>query len=365
MNSSLKYRLKKGLEKTKYGKNVLRLIRTSSKITYPLRNKLRHLLGKVDMLYLDVTHACNLKCISCPTSAGVKKGNELNLEEQKLVILQAKKMGAKHVALCGSGEPLLYEDIYTLIDFIRSNNMTVTIFTNGTCLTRRSADFLITRSVEVFFKLWSFDPFIVDRMTGTEQAYKWVDFSYKYNGTVKSLKIPSGLKFLLHIAEEHNRKDLVGIEVLITRMNYSSIKDVVRFCKEAKLGLWLETILFHGRVIDYLRDVALKPKAYRFLYHELVEIMGKRYFDRDRRQICPTERNPVVFVNGDVGFCSSRKANIGNVRQKPLRTLFLQAQRLKRKEDYLIDKKKVKSSYFRACRARQYYHIRYGIPCNY
>ena len=67
---------------------------------------------KTSFLYLEVTHHCNLKCVACYTGARLEKKDALNLAEQKSTIRQAKEMGVKTVSLSGSGEPLLYKNLF-------------------------------------------------------------------------------------------------------------------------------------------------------------------------------------------------------------------------------------------------------------
>ena len=333
-----------------------------------LSTRLKRLLGaksKVRLLYLEVTHRCNLKCIGCYTQAGEEKHNSLSLEEQKSVVKQAKEMGARSVSISGSGEPLLYKDLFALIDYIRQLGMVVVIFTNGTVLDKQTADFLISRKVVVYFKLYSLDPVVFDRMTGTKGIYKWVDYIYKYNDEPKRLKIPSGLKHLLDVTQTEESRNLVRIETLITRINYHTLPEVARFSKELNLGFYMETPVFKGRAIENYNDIAPSSTEYQNLYYNLIEILGEEYFQEHRNHPCPVERNPVVWTNGEVGFCSSRGACVGNVRDAPLNVLFLKAKRLKRKEDCLIAKHKRTSRYFRTCPARQYYEIKNRIPCNY
>jgi MoaA/NifB/PqqE/SkfB family radical SAM enzyme len=358
MTGLLKTKIKKFLQKSPLGRVTFKLLRL-------LWHPLRRLFGRIDLLYLDVTHACNLRCITCPTDAGVPKQGELTLEEKKSIIMQAKKMGAKTVPLCGSGEPLLYKDILPLVDYITGLDMATVIFTNGTHVTPETAEFLITRNVEVCFKLWSFETAVIDRMVGVENAYEWTDFSYTYNGISRSVRIPCGLKYLLDSAEKHNRRYLVNIEVLITKINYTSVIEVVRFCKEMHLGLWLETILLSGRAVENYDEIALDGAQYQALYCQLLKIVGTKYLQQCRRKGCVVEKNPVVSDDGEMGFCSARTASIGNVRDLPLKVLFSRARRLKCKQDRLIPKRKLKSRYFRTCTARQFHHTRLKIPIEY
>jgi len=358
MTGLLKTRIKRFLQKSPLGRVTLRLLRL-------LWRPLRRLFGRIDLLYLDVTHACNLRCITCLTDAGAPKQGELTLEEKKSVITQAKKMGAGAVPLCGSGEPLLYKDICPLIDYITKLDMATVIFTNGICITPETAEFLITRNVEVFFKLWSFETAVIDRMVGVENAYEWADFSYTHNGTSRSVRIPCGLKYLLDSAQKHNRRNLVKIELLITKINYTSVAEVVRFCEEMHLGLWLETILLSGRAVENYDDITLDSARYHALYCQLLKIVGAKYLQRCRRKGCVVEKNPVVSADGEIGFCSGRTASVGNVRDLPLKELFSRARKLKCKQDRLIPKRRLKSQYFRTCTARQFHHTRLKIPIKY
>ncbi len=365
MFNLLKSKIKKYLGRNKIGKSILRLMRISQKPIRLVWTRCRRLLGKVDLLYLELTHLCNLRCVGCFTGAGLKKSDELTLEEKRSVIRQAKKMGARLVYLNGSGETLLYKDIFALIDYIRELDMDVTVTTNGTPLNKKMADFLLSRKVHVYFKLWSLDPEIFDQMVGVKNAYRWVDHSYKHDGTLKTLRIPSGLKYLLDFRSKHEGETLVTIMMLITKANYSTLPEVVRFCKETGLPFNIEPPNFPDSAIEYYDDIAPSGEMYRNLYSELVQIMGEGYFRRHRKKPCHVERNPVVWTNGDVRFCASHDACVGNVRTEPLHLLYSKIKRLRRREKRLIARRKVNSHFFRTCTARQYYQLKHGIPCNY
>src|SRR3989338_919517 len=76
-------------------------------------------------LRIHVTEKCNLKCVYCLSDAPFMsehstKGDKLTLAEIKTNIIEAKKLGIKVVSITGSGEPLLYEHLEELIEFIKS-----------------------------------------------------------------------------------------------------------------------------------------------------------------------------------------------------------------------------------------------------
>jgi MoaA/NifB/PqqE/SkfB family radical SAM enzyme len=320
---------------------------------------------KVRMLYLEVTHRCNARCITCYTKAGREKPDVLTFEEKEAVVSQARALGAKVVSLSGSGEPLLYERLFDLIDFIRDLGMQVVLFTNGTVLDEQTAERLIARGVITYVKLYSLDPEVFDRMMGRTGVYAWMPHAYTCDGAARQVRIPAGLKHMLDAQTRAGVKDLVRTETLITRLNMPTLGEVARFCKELDLMLHLETLVFTGWALENREQIALDRNAYQTLYQELVAILGENYFHEHRAHPCPVERNPVVWTNGDVGLCSSRPAAVGNVRDASLESLFLKARRIKRKEDRRVGAHSSFGRYFRTCPARQYFEKRHQLPCDY
>ncbi len=319
---------------------------------------------RVRMLYLEVTHRCNARCITCYTKAGKEKPDVLTFEEKKSVVSQAKALGAKAVSLSGSGEPLLYEHLFDLIGYIRDLSMQVVIFTNGTVLDERAAERLIDRGVITYFKLYSLDPGVFDRMMGRTDAYAWASHTYTHNGVTRQVRIPTGLKYLLDAQTRAGAKGLVRVETLTTKLNAGTLGEVARFCKELDLALHLETPVFTGRALENRAEIALDKDGYEMLYHEMAAILGEEYFRELRAHPCPVERNPVVWTNGDIGFCSSRPARIGNVRDASLKSLFIKARKAKRREDRRVACSE-SGRYFRTCPARQYFESKHQVPCDY
>jgi MoaA/NifB/PqqE/SkfB family radical SAM enzyme len=321
--------------------------------------------ARAKFLYLEVTHRCNLACIACYTGAGREKDNVLTFEEQKSVVRQAQKMGVRTVSLSGSGEPLLCKHLFELIDYIRQLGMSVIIFTNGTLIDPPVAASLVARKVLTYFKLYSFDPDVFDRMVGRQNAYQWVDYQYTYNGADRIQKIPSGLKALLDAQRQAGRSGLVKVETLITKLNIHTLPDAAEFCKAAGIGFFLETPVFKGKAIENYEQIAVNASEYETLHQQLVSILGQEYFTAAMKSSCSVEQNPVVWTDGSIGLCSSRQADIGNVRDEPLRTLFLKAGKLKQKEDDIIARQGKNSRYFRTCPSRQCCQIKHNLPCDY
>jgi len=304
-----------------------------------LRGGLSRLRGRrlrASRLYLEVTHRCNLRCIACYTTAGAEKPDAL------------------------------YGDLFPLVDYILNLGMRVVMFTNGTVVDAEVARSLIARDVVVYFQLPSLRPEVLDRVTGRKGTHVWVDYPCRSGQAGSTARIPAGLKHLLDEQAAQGKDGLVRLETLITRVNHESIPDVARFAGALSLGLHLETPVFKGRAIDNYREIALGVSEYRRLYEALREILGREFMEAHRTHRCVVERNPVVWTNGDVAFCSSRGGGrVGNVRDAPLRELFARARRLKRREDRRLAGRCRQGRYFHTCTSRRYHEARHGLPCEY
>jgi MoaA/NifB/PqqE/SkfB family radical SAM enzyme len=321
--------------------------------------------ARAKFLYLEVTHRCNLGCIACYTGAGREKDNVLAFEEQKSVVRQAKKMGVKTVSLSGSGEPFLCKHLFALIDYIRELGMSVIVFTNGTLIDQITATALVARKVLTYFKLYSLDPDVFDRMVGRQNAYQWVDYQYRADNLNRTQKIPSGLKALLDAQREAGLSNLIKVETLITKTNIHTLAGVAEFCKASDIGFFLETPVFKGKAIQNYEQIAVNASEYKTLYQQLAAILGQDYLTAAHSSLCSVEQNPVVWTDGSIGLCSSRQADIGNVRNESLRVLFLKAKKLKQKEDCLIARQARNNHYFRTCPSRQCCEIKHNLPCDY
>lgn len=320
---------------------------------------------KAKFLYLEITHRCNLACVACYTGAGREKDDVLTLEEQKSVIRQGRAMGVRSVSLSGSGEPLMCRHLFDLLDYVGELGMSAVIFTNGTLIDEATAGQLMSRNVFTFFKLYSLDPDVFDGMVGRRNAYEWTEHRYKVQGEERVQMVPSGLKALLEAQRSVGRSDLVKVETLVTKMNIVGVSAIARFCRDCDIGFFMETPVFKGRAIENYERVAVSAEDYAKLYGELAAIFGEDYMLDLKNACCLVERNPVVWTDGRIGFCSSRAADVGNVRDEPLKGLFLKARRMKHKEDRMIKKRAAEGRYFRTCPSRQLCEIRHGLPCDY
>ena len=117
---------------------------------------------------IEVTLACNFRCPYCYMGF---ESHQPALSDQVLrdSIRQAKELGARRIILLG-GEPMLHPKIQELIQYIRSLDLEIELFTNGVLMTEEMAQFMFDHDVAVVLKLNTLDPELQNRLTGCERA---------------------------------------------------------------------------------------------------------------------------------------------------------------------------------------------------
>lgn len=96
---------------------------------YYIMNNSKLLINPI-MTVWEVTLKCNLKCLHCGSSAGVKNSNELTTKESLKVCKELSEIGFKGISLMG-GELFLREDWEVISKEIKDRGMTLSIITNG------------------------------------------------------------------------------------------------------------------------------------------------------------------------------------------------------------------------------------------
>lgn len=89
-------------------------------------------------VFFEITHRCNLRCRHCYVVPELGR-RELTTSEVKSIFDQLVDAGCLHVTLTG-GEPLVREDIFSLIDYARRIGLFIHLFTNATLITPPIAD---------------------------------------------------------------------------------------------------------------------------------------------------------------------------------------------------------------------------------
>ena len=93
----------------------------------PFPDKQKTIPSSIKILAFNITEKCNLKCPHCFAE---DNRHEMNTEECKEILRQAKKSNCVRVILCGK-EPLMRKDIFEILNYIKELGMDIELMTNG------------------------------------------------------------------------------------------------------------------------------------------------------------------------------------------------------------------------------------------
>jgi len=81
----------------------------------------------------ELTYACNLQCVHCLSSSGVRDPRELSTAEAEEIIDEMARMQIFYVNI-GGGEPTIRPDFWHLVDYAVAHDVGVKFSTNGSKL---------------------------------------------------------------------------------------------------------------------------------------------------------------------------------------------------------------------------------------
>jgi len=166
------------------------------------------------ILLLFVTDRCNLQCSMCGVykrRAELSDQDELSTDECKDIIDATARLGTMIISFAG-GEPLLRPDIYELIRYSRTRGLAVHLCTNGTTIDAKTASRLQDAGIgTISVSVESSTPEIHERLRGPGS----------FEAAIRGIRM----------LNEHAPGVRIGINVLISALNYENITDMVPFAE--------------------------------------------------------------------------------------------------------------------------------------
>ncbi|WP_129596108.1 radical SAM/SPASM domain-containing protein [Anaerophilus nitritogenes] len=222
--------------------------------TYTGTNK-----GAGPVVAWNITKRCNYSCKHCYSGSNNQKGeNELSLDEIKNIVDQLKEANTPVILLSG-GEPMIREDIFSIIEYIRNKKIHVSLSTNGSLIDSKTAFSLKKLGIGYVGISMDGKKDTNDLFRGTKGAF---ENSIKAIENCKRAGQKVGLRFTL---QKSNYKE---VEDILRIMEYM---DIQRICfyhlvpsgrgKEIK-----DQILSHKQtkeVVDIIYEYAKKVKGKR------------------------------------------------------------------------------------------------------
>jgi SynChlorMet cassette radical SAM/SPASM protein ScmF len=233
--------------------------------TYPL-----------NQIYFYLTEGCNLRCRHCWIAPKYQsEGNSyaaLDLDLFKSIIEQAKSLGLSGVKLTG-GEPLLHPQIIQILEYIQTQDLRLTVETNGLLCTPELACKMAACS----------DPFVSVSLDGADSpTHEWVrGVEGCFDETIDGIRnlVSAGLKpQVIMTIMRHNKEHMEPVVQIAENLGADSVKfnivqpsargeklhnsgEALSIEELVELGRWVETTLATSTPLRlyYSHPMAFKP----------------------------------------------------------------------------------------------------------
>lgn len=278
-----------------------------------LTKKVENMFSFFDIVYLELTRACNLKCIHCLNNSGIKQKDELTKEDLLKLIKNFSSHGVQEIRFTG-GEPLLFNGIYDLIRFATEEGICTSLGTNGTLVTKEVAKKLKESGLKK----------VVVSIDGNKKTHD------KIRGKKNYQKAMHGLKYL--------QKNGINVRVNSVIMK-SNMEDVINLAKKMsrkKITIFIRRFISSGRG-KHLENNMLNKKDYDYVRNKLQKELTKKtyvnghYLRNDEgvnsriklpfeiRGCKAGQRAITILPNGDVNLCGFLAAQdfpkVGNIKE--------------------------------------------------
>lgn len=259
---------------------------------------------EINFAWLELTNACNLKCIHCYGEFGYNDNlNTMKEEDWIKVIDQLYDLGCRNIQLIG-GEPMCFRGYKNIVEYLRIKEFRkITIFTNATLISEHDVKFLKENNVRIRFSLYGYNKQIHENITHVKGSF---------NATINAIK-------------ELSRNGVnTSVAVVIMRENEKYINRIKEFIEnELK-------IKYNG--YDVIRPSCVNANREHQIKN--IDLLSKRYYTSPRFYITKKQfinnhfYNPclnkkiAITSSGDVIPCIfSRNCVAGNVKNKKLKDL--------------------------------------------
>lgn len=234
--------------------------------------------AKLKEVIISITNRCSLKCRMCDIPDN--KTKELTTSQWKNIIQEASLTGARTIVFSG-GEPLLREDIFELISFVKNSGMNACLTSNGVLLDEKAACELYQAGVDV----------VNISLEGPEEIHDYL----RGEGTYK--KAVSALDNLRKYKVEST------IAAMVSRYNYRHLAYIMESAKKYGAG----TVRFQPFSSIFIGDKSKEKDFFidKKYIKEAREALGKAIKLGDKYNI---STNPVGYLKMIPYYLSGRKA---------------------------------------------------------
>ncbi|MEW6104331.1 MAG: radical SAM protein [bacterium] len=263
---------------------------------------------------LELTNACNLKCIQCYNNSAKKLPDELTISEWVDII---KKLGKMRIFECviSGGEPLLLgEGLFTIMEALSEYDILILFITNGWLLDRDIFKRLKNYSYQqIQISIDGSTPEIHDEIRGIKGSWERAVYAAK-------MVADSGIP-------------LVIAHTLMNK-NFYELPQMIDLAAEiGAIEFITEEAVFTGRAALIYKDLKLKEEQ-RKEFYEIIESKSREYINcmAVRLSIDPAlslrimrlepNKGYIIRPSGNVRLDCTAPFKLGNIRKNSLEEIW-------------------------------------------
>ena len=170
-------------------------------------------LGFPELVSVEPTNMCNLKCPLCPTGSGKMRRRQgyLTLENFKKVVDEVGDY-IYYMTLSNFGEPFLNEDLIAMIRYAKSKRIVVSLLTNANLIDESNASDIVGSGL---------DNMIISLDGATQSSYE----KYKVGGDLS--RAINAVKLIIEKRDERKSKTpFLQIQFIVMRHNEDEIEEI-------------------------------------------------------------------------------------------------------------------------------------------
>jgi len=269
-------------------KNILKLIRAVA-----FRNKPIY-------VHFGITSRCNLKCRMCNIS--LREGKELSLKEIGKAFDFLKKLGVFYVSI-GGGEPLLREDLASVINLLGQKGFMVRLLTNGVLAKKNDIKNFVSAGLrEVSVSLDTLNPKLQEYICNQKGVWESI---------IESINLFAELL--------PKKRNLLLINTTVSPLNIEELPELSRFAREKGCYIsfipiednGLDEFTFkqrHHQAIDKSYDCLIKIKEIKgnHIFNSALFLEKSRHYLKSKQRNWQCDAGKLYFsINpqGELSIC--------------------------------------------------------------
>lgn len=265
---------------------------------------------ELNFVWLELTEACNLKCVHCydGDEHKINASENLTFKQWKNILKQLKEVNCKKVEFIG-GEPTVYPHFFELLQYSVSIGLSVEIYTNLQLFTNDLVTFISKNKIKVHFSIYGSKADVHDSVTGKPGSFD---------------------KTIFWLQELIKNEVVVIPAITIMRKNQEDYENILNLLKSLNVDLKL-IALDTPRATDKRKVESLIPdNNKKYLPYRMKPnfTTNKTFFNMANSVNTCLFGKFSVQPNGKVSPCEfSRDIVLGNVKTSSIREI-LQSEKL-------------------------------------